>query len=403
MTLELDNTSTEKVMEALSTHGLEGISKVVATLLNETMKAERSTALGAKPYERNNERKGYANGFKPKTVLTRYGKLELQIPQARGLLFYPKSLERGCRSEKALKLAIAEMYVKGVSTRKVAAITEELCGHKVSSNQVSRISKVLDQEVQNFKNRRLGCFPFIYLDARYERVRVDEITRDCAVLIAIGVNEEGKREVLGFSVSLSEAQVHWTEFLQSLVDRKLFGVEHIVSDDHKGLRNAILKVFSHAKWQRCQFHYAQNAQHYANSKHQKPLIAQVIRDIFNCGNIDDARRKAKETVNKFEKSNPAFALWLDETIEETFSIYALPQKYRVKLRTVNPLENLNREIKRRTRLVSVFPNTLAAERLIGAILMETHDDWLACASCYMNLDDKFNEDVKLRTQAILQK
>jgi transposase-like protein len=403
MTLELDTTSSERVMEALSEHGLDGISKVLATLLNETMKAERSMALGAKPYERSEERKGYANGFKPKTMLTRYGKLELQIPQARGLSFYPKSLEKGCRSEKALKLAIAEMYVKGVSTRRVAAITEELCGHKISSNQVSKISKILDKEVQDFKNRRLEYFPYVYLDARYERVRVGGLTRDCAVLIAIGINHEGKREVLGFSVSLSEAQTHWTEFLKSLVKRKLYGVEYIVSDDHKGLRNAILEVFSHAKWQRCQFHYAQNAQHYAGSKAMKPEIAQAIRDIFNSGNIDDARRKASEVVEQFEHTNPAFAHWLDDSIEETFSVYEIPRKYRIKLRTVNPLENLNREIKRRTRLVSVFPNTLAAERLIGAILMEKHDDWLADTSCYINMDDKRNEDMKKRSRDILQK
>jgi transposase-like protein len=403
MTLQLDTTGTERVMEALSEHGLDGISQVVATLLNETMKAERSIALGAKPYERSEARKGYANGFKPKTVLTRYGKLELDIPQARGLSFYPKSLEKGCRSEKALKLAIAEMYVKGVSTRRVAAITEELCGHKVSSSQVSKISKILDEEVQSFKNRPLGYFPYVYLDARYERVREGGFTRDCAVLIAIGINNEGNREVLGFSVSLSEAQTHWREFLQSLVERKLHGVEYIVSDDHKGLRNAILEVFSHAKWQRCQFHYAQNAQHYANSKAAKPEIAQAIRDIFNCGTIEDARRKAKEVVEQFQHSNPAFAFWLDETIEETFAVYAIPRKYRIKLRTVNPLENLNREIKRRTRLVSVFPNSLAAQRLIGAVLMEIHDDWLADINCYINMDDKRNEDMKKRTREILQK
>ena len=321
MTLELDNTSTQQIMEALQENGLDGISKVVSTLLNETMKAERSVALGAKPYERSEERKGYANGFKPKTVLTRYGKLELQIPQARGLSFYPKSLEKGCRSEKALKLAVAEMYVNGVSTRRVAAITEELCGHRISSNQVSKIAKILDKEIQDFKNRRLGYYPYLYLDARYERVREGGFTRDCAVLIAIGINGDGNREVIGFSVSLSEAQTHWTEFLKSLVERKIHGVEYVVSDDHKGLRNAILEVFSHARWQRCQFHYAQNAQHYASSKAIKHEIAQDIRNIFNCGSIDDARRKASEVVDKYQKSEPAFAFWLDETIEETFAVY----------------------------------------------------------------------------------
>lgn len=403
MTPKANNIATEAVMEVLEKDGLEGAARVMALLLNETMKAERSEALGAEPYERSATRKGYANGFKPKTLLSRYGKLELAIPQVRGISFYPKSLTKGCRSERALKLAIAEMYVNGVSTRRVAAITEELCGHKISSGQVSRIAKVLDEEVEQFRNRRLGYFPYLYLDARYERVREGGHVRDFAILIATGINAKGKREVLGFSVSHSEAKTHWKEFLQSLEQRKLYGVEYIVSDDHQGLRQARLEVLSHARWQRCQFHYAQNAQHYGSSKQSRAEIALAVRDIFNAVTLNDARRKVKEVLKQFQDKEPSFAFWLESTIEETFAVYSLPRKFRLKLRTVNPLENLNREIKRRTYLVSVFPNKTAAERLIGAVLMEVNDDWLSGPKCYINMNEKRNEDCKKRTQKILQK
>jgi len=402
MTPKLDSTATAKVMEVLSENGIEGMSQVFATLLNEVMKVERSAALGAQPYERTSERKGYANGFKSKTVLTRCGKLRLEVPQARGLSFYPKSLTKGCRSEKALKLAIAEMYVNGVSTRRVAEITEELCGHRVSSTQVSRISKVLDEEIQHFRNRQLGYFPYVYLDARYERIRHGGYVRDFAILIATGINDDGKREVLGFSVALSEAKTHWKEFLQSLAKRKLYGVEYIVSDDHQGLRQARLEVFPDAHWQRCQFHYAQNALHYAPTKAMRSEIANAVRDIFNAGSLKDSRRKAKEVVAQFEDDAPAFAKWLELTVEETFAVYSVPRKYRIKLRTVNPLENLNREIKRRTYLVSVFPNTESCVRLIGAILMEVHEEWISDPRGYINMLDKRNEDVEKRTQHILQ-
>ena len=217
-------------------------------LLNEAMKVERAEALGADPYERTPERTGYANGFKPKTLQTRMGAITVEIPQARGISFYPQSLEKGIRSERALKLAIAEMYVNGVSTRRVTEITEVLCGLDISSTQVSRFSKILDEELEKFRTRKLGCFPYILLDARYEKVRHNDEVIDHAVLIAIGVNLKGQREVLGVSTSFSEAEVHWRAFLQSLIQRGLHGVELIVSDDHSGMKAARKAIFPNVPW-----------------------------------------------------------------------------------------------------------------------------------------------------------
>ena len=218
-----------EIFEELMEEGAEAFRNVLEKLLNLAMELERSEFLGAEPYERTSRRRDHANGFKDKTVATRVGRLKLKIPQVRHLSFYPKSLERGCRSEKALKLAIAEMYVKGVSTRKVSQITEQLCGTEISASQVSRIAQLLDEELEQFRERELGEYRVVYLDAHYEKVRVNGTVQDLAILKAIGVNCWGKREVLGVSVALSEAEVHWREFLQALQRRGLKGVDLVVS------------------------------------------------------------------------------------------------------------------------------------------------------------------------------
>jgi len=238
------------------------MAQAMQMLMNEAMKIERNEVLNAAPYERCSDRRGYANGYKPKTVHTRIGSLELSVPQTRDVEFYPKSLQRGVRSERALKLAVAEMYVQGVSTRKVAEITQELCGLDITSTQVSRAAQLLDEELQQWRNRPLGEIPYLILDARYEKVPHGGSVIDCAVLIAIGITPQGKRSILGVSVSLSEAEVHWREFLQSLQDRGLHGVRYIVSDDHAGLKEARKARLAGVPWQRCQFHLQQNAMKY---------------------------------------------------------------------------------------------------------------------------------------------
>lgn len=393
MTRELDKKIAQEVMEVLCKEGMEGISKVARVLLNESMKHERDQFLNAKPYERTRERKGYANGFKSKLLKTRLGAMKVEIPQVRGLSFYPKSLTKGCRSERALKLAIAEMYVQGVSTRRVTEITEKLCGLEISSTQVSQLSKLLDEEISRFKNRSLGQVPYVILDARYERVRHDNYVKDFAVLVAIGINSKGKREVLGFSVSLSEAEVHWRTFLQSLIERGLHGVEYIASDDHQGLKTALKAIFPRALWQRCQFHFAQNAQSYSPKVNMRKEIAQSVRDIFACPDIELARTKTIEIIKKYESSAPAFSKWLELNVEDCFAVYSLPPSFRVRLRTVNSLENLNREIKRRTFVASIFPNKESCERLVGAILVEIHEDWTNDNNFYLNFADKDDFDL----------
>ena len=250
MTPDPEQRLPRELLKELIEEGSDAFRGVLEKLLNTAMQMEREEFLGARRWERSEQRRDHANGYKAKTLSTRVGQLQIRIPQVRHLDFYPRSLERGCRSEKALKLAIAEMYVMGVSTRKVTEITEQLCGTEISASQVSRISKLLDDELEQFRNRPLGSYPVVYLDAHYEKVRRQGSIQDVAVLKATGVNCWGKREVIGVSCRLSEAEVHWREFLQQL--QKRWRVALIVSDDHSGLRAARRAVFPSVPWQRCQ-------------------------------------------------------------------------------------------------------------------------------------------------------
>jgi len=364
-----------QVLELLIEHGFDGMARAMQVLLNEAMKLERSQALGARPYERTDERRGYANGFKPKTVHTRVGDLELSVPQTRGVEFYPASLERGTRSERALKLAVAEMYLQGVSTRKVSAVMEELCGREVTSMQVSRAVQALDEELAKWRERPLGEMHSLLLDARYEKVRVNGTVVSCALLVAVGVAPDGRRTVLGVSVSLSEAEVHWREFMAGLQARGLHGVRLITSDDHAGLRQALCARFAGVPWQRCQFHLAKNL-----FDHLPPNVSQAeasadLRAVFNAPNRVEADRLLDQMVEKHAKGAPKLAEWLERNVPEGLAVFDLPAEHRRKLRTNNGLERLNREIKRRTRVASIFPNEASLLRLATAVLMETDDEW----------------------------
>jgi putative transposase len=365
----------EEVLQVLCEHGFDGMAEAIEILMNEAMKLERADALGAMPYQRSESRRGYANGFKPKTVNSRLGRLNLQVPQTRDVDFYPSALERGERSERALKLAVAEMYVQGVSTRKVAEITKELCGLDVSSSQVSRAAELLDEELEAWRNRPLGNTPYVILDARYEKVRHGGSVRDCAVLIAIGVSETGHRSVLGVSVSLSEAEVHWRSFLKSLIDRGLHGVRLIVSDDHTGLKQARKACFPGIAWQRCQFHLMQNAMHYVPKISMRTEVAQDLRGVFNAPDRHEADRLLAQLVQKYAGDSPDLATWMETDIPEGLTVFELPETHRRRLRTTNTLERLNQEIKRRTRVATLFPNEASLLRLASAILSEVSDDW----------------------------
>jgi transposase-like protein len=368
------------ILESLSNQSNPDLNPVIEQLLNLAALMQREKFIGVAAYERSEDRQGYANGFKPKTMHTRSGPLKLQVPQVRGgdEDFYPSCFEKGVRSERALKLTLAEMYVQGISTRKVKAVTEELCGMKVSSSQVSRASKLLDKELEKFRNRPLeGAYKYLFLDAHYEKVRHAGSVVSLAVLKAIGVASDGTREVLGVSASLSEAEVHWRGFLGSLHDRGLKGIELFTSDDHAGLKNALRAVFPSVPWQRCTFHLAQNAQAYAPKKSMKPEIAQVMRDIYNSPSLEEAREGVKRVIGRYAESAPKFAEWLEENAEEGFLFFKFDRSHWKKIRTVNVVERLHAEIRRRTRVARLFPNEESCLRLVSAVLQEIHEGWVS--------------------------
>lgn len=374
-----------EVLEDFARNGIRELRTSLERILNELMISEREEAVGAAPYERTLDRKGYCNGFKDKRLLTRTGELKLNVPQARGLDFYPSCLEKGERVEQAIKLTLAEAYVQGVSTRKMKTLTEELCGKEISSSQVSRLAKILDEEVQKFKTRRLGRYRYLFLDAQYEKVRYEGCVRSLAVLKAVGINEEGIREVLGISCGLSEAEVHWRVFLEDLQSRGLCGVELITSDDHSGLKNALQAVLPSVKWQRCLFHLSQNAMAYTSSKELKKEIARAVRDIYQATNKEDAMERLKRVVDRLKGKAEKFCDWLEENFIEGLTFFDFPEGHRKRIRTVNIVERINQEQKRRTKAVRLFPNVESCERLVVTIAIRIHEEW-AVGNRYLPID-----------------
>lgn len=377
MTCQQDCSQFDLAMELLIENGFGNVADVVGVLMNTAMQIERSRHLQAIPYERTDERRGYANGYKPKTMKTRFGEVMLAVPQTRDCDFYPQSLERGQRSERALKLALAEMYIQGVSTRKVAKITEELCGFEISSSEVSRASEALDEQLKQWRERPLDAFPYVYLDARYEKVRHGGVVVSSAVLVAIGVSTTGHREVLGVSVKLSENEVHWRDFLSSLKDRGLHGVKLFVSDAHEGLKAARRGIFPTVPWQRCQFHLQQNAQNYVPRRQMKHEVAERIRSIFTAPDDNEAQRLLAIFLDDYRKDAPELVTWAETALLEGLVVMSMPKAHRKRLRTVNMLERLNKEILRRTRVATLFPNTESCLRLVTAVVMETSEEWQA--------------------------
>ena len=346
----------EEIFNKIS-EGYEGnLPEVIGIIFNEAMKIEREKYLNAPLYGRTDGRISYANGYKDKTLKLRLGEVPIQIPQTRDCQFYPKTVEKGVRTERAFRLGLAEMYIQGVSTRKVMKITEKLCGFEVSSMQVSRLTSEIDAEVEKWRNRPLESYKYLMLDARYEKVRYSGQVIDMAVIWAIGIDELGFRRILGVSVSLSEAEIHWRTFLQGLITRGLRGVEYIVSDDHAGLGCARKSLFPGVPWQRCEFHLAQNAQNYVSKTMNKSLIGEEIREIFNAPKREIAQEMLKDFMAKYEKIESKLVKWAEENIPEAFTVFALPTKIRKHLRTSNLCERINREIARRTRVIKIFPN-----------------------------------------------
>ena len=385
MTYQTDCTLPEEILEQIAGQGLDYLPELIRIIVDNAMLLERQKRVNAAPFERSPDRRGHANGFKPKTVATRVGKITFAVPQVREGNFYPQALEKGLRSERALKLALAEMYVQGVSTRKVAAITEQLCGFEVSSTQVSQAAAELDEQLQAWRERPLGRCPYLYLDAHYEKVRQDGQVRDAAVLKAVGVNAEGKREVLGVSVALGEHEVHWRTFMQSLVARGLCGVILIISDAHQGLKQARRAVFGGVPWQRCQFHLQQNAQAYVPRQSMKAEVGGDLRAIFNAASRQDAERLLAQLVEKYQQRAARLAAWMEENIPEGLTVFSFPAAHQRRLRTSNGLERLTREIRRRSRVAALFPNEASCLRLMTAVLMEISEEWQT-GRVYLRLD-----------------
>lgn len=367
-----------QILKALIEQGPNFVMELLRLGMNEAMKVEREQFLNAGAYQRTEARQGHANGFKPKTLNTSSGRVTFAIPQTRNCDFYPQSLQKGLRSERSLTMAMAEMYVQGVSTRKVKNILEKMCGLEVSSTQVSDAAKSLDEEIRLFKERPLGCFSVLYVDAEYQRVRMNGSVVDAAVLQAVGINAEGRREVVGMSVSTSEAEVHWRTFFTSLLNRGLHGVRLIVSDDHAGLKAARASVFPAVPWQRCYFHLCQNAQAFARKLEERKEIARTMRNIFSHSDKNDALTALRGAVQYWAgtRKHTRFAEWLENNAEESMTYYSFNEGWWRRIRTSNCIERLNREIKKRTKVVGVFPNPESCERLVGSLLMEQHEEWM---------------------------
>jgi putative transposase len=353
--------------------------------LQQVLEAEMEEALQAGKGERKESRLGYRSGYYGRSLVTRVGKLELRIPQDRGGRFRTEVFERYQRSEKALVAALMEMYVQGVSTRKVKAITEELCGHEFSASTISVMVKKLDQELAQFAHRRLEeAYPYLILDARYEKVREDGTVRSQAVLVAIGINRDGRRCVLGVELANRESASSWKEFLLGLRQRGLQGVELVVSDDHAGLRAAIAEVLAEAVWQRCYVHFLRNALDYLPRKGDDDCLTE-LRWLYDRRDLEEARRDLAAWLQKWSQRYPKLCLWVEENIESTLSFYRLPREHHKHLKSTNMLERLMEELKRRTLVVRIFPNAESCLRLIRALAVEIHENWIE-AIRYLNME-----------------
>jgi putative transposase len=372
-------------LKALVADDQEFLRQIVREAMQQILEAEMTDALGAEPGERTEDRLGYRAGHYPRTLITRVGKLELRVPRDRDGRFSTELFERYQRSEKALVSALAEMYVQGVSTRKVKAITEELCGHSFSASAISQINKGLDESLSQFAHRHLDePYPYLILDARYERVREGGVIRSQAVLVGIGINQDGYRQILGVELAGRESQTSWRDFLVGLKERGLHGVEFAVSDDHQGLRKSLMEILPEAAWQRCYVHFLRNALDHMPRKAKDDCL-QELRWLYDRRNLAEAQKDLSSWLSRWQSVYPRLCDWVEENISETLTFYRLPLGHHKHLKSTNMLERLNEEIKRRTRVVRIFPNQESCLRLIRALAVETHEGWLE-EHRYLNMD-----------------
>ena len=364
----------------------DGLREIVRAVMQEVLEAEMTDGLGAEKGERTTARLGYRSGYYTRTLVTRVGKLELRVPQDRDGRFSTELFERYQRSEQALVATLAQMYVQGVSTRKVKAITEELCGHAFSASAISAINKRLDESLKAFAERPLAePFPYLILDARYEKVREAGVVMSQAVLIAIGIDWDGRRQILAVEMANRESRSSWKDFLLALRQRGLNGVELVVADDHAGLRAAIREVLAEAAFQRCYVHFLRNALDHLPRKADDDCL-QELRWLYDRRSVEEARRDLVAWIAKWGTRYQKLVAWVEETIDETLTFYRLPRQHHKHLKSTNMLERLNEEIKRRTYVVRIFPNSDACRRLVRALAVETHENWLE-AHRYLNMND----------------
>ena len=372
-------------LEALVAQDRDLLKVLVKEALEQVLQSEMTEFLGAGPGERAEGRSGYRAGYYGRGLITRVGKIELRVPRDRNGEFSTALFERFQRSEKALVSALAEMYIQGVSTRKVKAITEELCGHSFSASAISAINKGLDESLTKFARRKLTeDYPYLILDARYEKVREDGVIQSQAVLVAIGINWEGKRQILGVELANRESQTSWREFLLALRQRGLTGVEFVVSDDHAGLKKAIAEIVPEAAWQRCYVHFLRNALDYLPRKADDDCL-QELRWLYERRNLAEAQRDLVAWLGRWQKKYPKLTDWAEEHIGSTLTFYRLPRLHHRHLKSTNMLERLNEELRRRTRVVRIFPNAASCLRLTRALCAETHEAWLE-DNRYINMD-----------------
>jgi transposase-like protein len=358
---------------------------LIHAVLQEVLETEMDEALQAGKHERSAERLGYRSGYYRRGLVTRVGKLELRVPQDRQGHFSTAVFERYQRSEKALVAALAEMYIQGVSTRKVKAITEELCGHEFGADSISQINKKLDGELQRWAQRQLDEeYPYLIVDARYEKVREEGVIRSRAVLVALGINWDGRRQVLAVELAQRESANSWKEFLLGLKMRGLRGVLLAVSDDHPGLKKAIAEVLPEAYWQRCYVHFLRNALDYLPRKADDDCLLE-LRWLYDRRDLEEARRDLAAWLKRWQDKYPKLCAWVETNIEETFTFYRLPRQHHKHLKSTNMLERLNEELKRRTHVIRIFPDERSCLRLVRALAIETHEEWLESAR-YLDME-----------------
>jgi len=370
-------TITEELLHGLflSNGRDEAFSKLLEEIFNQVLLSQSTEQIGAQPYERTEGRTAYRNGFRDRQLTTRVGALTLRVPRHRNGHFSTELFARYQRSEQALVLAMMEMVINGVSTRKVEQITEELCGKKFSKSTVSALCKNLDPMVEAFRTRPLKChYPFLMVDAIYVKVRENGRIQSRGLLIAIAVNEEGHREIIGFQLANSESESSWGELFSSLKDRGLKNVDLVTSDDHKGLVNAIRRHFQGTSWQRCQTHFSRNMLDHT-PKALQPEVKEELRRLYESVDLESARKVRDQIIKTYESKAPKATALLDEAFDDITAVLALPLKYRKRLRTTNGVERLNQEIRRRERVIRIFPNSASVIRLMGALLMEHDEKW----------------------------